>query len=407
MNQNSNYSDRMTILYPVNIRFPMERANSIQIVNTCRALAENGVMVYLLVRRMSNRKTDEMLKFYGLTPHKNLKIIKVPVINYDNHEFIWNKSFYVSVVLYIFYFLLFKKIDVFFLRDLGLAKLFIKLKKIFGYKIVYETHIISYIVSENQHLLFPMANPVGESKIAQIKAKESFVYKNSDAMFVLTNLLKHRIIDEFSVDGDKINILPDGVNMELFDSSDSDKRDGLVYIGQLYPWKGVDTLIEAMQFIDSKLTVIGGVPFEDDLIRLRKKSEDLNLDNKITFTGFMKPEKISQYLKKAKISVIPLPDNVIARDFTSPLKLFESMAAKTAVVASDLPSIREVIRDGENGLLFEPGNPKSLADKIKLILKDEELYKCISEKSYSESQKYCWNARAKSIIFVLRKLKIC
>jgi len=382
----------------------MERANSIQIINTCMSLAQNGIPVYLLVRRMPCQNTSEMLGFYGLAPHKNLKIIRVPAINYHNHEFIWNKSFYVCAVLYIIYFLIFKKINVLFLRDLGIAGLFLKLRKWFNCKIVYEIHIISYIVAQNQNVLFPMAEAVTQSKVDLIKAKETYVYKNSDALFALTDLLKQRISAEFSVEDGKIYVLPDGVNPKLFSGADLEKREGLIYIGQLYPWKGVDTLIEAMRYIDAKLTVIGGIDFEDDLIRLKKKSRELNLDKKITFTGFIKPEAISEYTKKAKISVIPLTDNVIARDFTSPLKLFESMASKTAVVASGLPSIREVIRDGENGLLFEPGNAQSLAEKINLLLDNDKLLNTITRNAYADSQKYTWNQRALKIISVLNKI---
>ena len=72
-----------SLIYPANIRFPMERANAIQIVHTCYALANKGVATYLLVRRMDSRTTEECLKFYGLKPHTNLHIIRLPVLNVD------------------------------------------------------------------------------------------------------------------------------------------------------------------------------------------------------------------------------------------------------------------------------------------------------------------------------------
>ena len=57
------------------------------------------------------------------------------------------------------------------------------------------------------------------------------------------------------------------------------------------------------------------------------------------------------------MAVVPLPDVLMSRYFTSPLKLFDAMAAGTPLVASDLDSIREILRDGENGVLVEPDSP--------------------------------------------------
>ena len=73
------------------------------------------------------------------------------------------------------------------------------------------------------------------------------------------------------------------------------------------------------------------------------------------------------------------------------------MAAKRPVVASDLPSIREVLNE-KNAVIVEPGNPKALAEGIKKILQDEELAGEISEKANRDVQQYSWEKRAEKIL---------
>jgi glycosyltransferase involved in cell wall biosynthesis len=79
------------------------------------------------------------------------------------------------------------------------------------------------------------------------------------------------------------------------------------------------------------------------------------------------------------------------------------MASRRPIVASDLPSLREVLRDGENAILVEPDNPKALAEGIKKVLDDPDLARRISKQAYDEIGKYSWNERAKRIVNFLKE----
>ncbi|MCD6460610.1 glycosyltransferase family 4 protein [bacterium] len=389
---------KKTIVYPINIRFPMERANSIQIIHTCRALAQCGVKVYLLVRRSCSLSDKQILAFYGITPHNNLIIKRLWVINYDGHPFIWNKSYYVCVLIYITYLLFIKKVDCFFLRDLALARVLIPFKNLFNFKLFYESHIVSYLMAQRQHLLFPATEPANSKKVSRIKQRESYIFNHSDIVITITRRLKEKIKEIFIIPDEKIQVIADGVDTESFKPDKNVKREGIIYIGQVYPWKGVDTLIEAMKYINTTLKVIGGIPFEDDLERLKNKARQIGIADKISFLGFIKPKDVASHLKTAKISVIPLPDNVMARDYTSPLKLFESMSSGTAVVASDLPSIREIISDGVNGLLYPPADPIALAEAVNKLDSDDALLNKITANALKDATQYSWKNRADRII---------
>ena len=83
---------------------------------------------------------------------------------------------------------------------------------------------------------------------------------------------------------------------------------------------------------------------------------------------------------------------------TSPLKLFEYLAAGLPVVAIDLPSMRLVLRDGENALLADPDDPAALPGAISRLLSDSALAECLAERGRRDVEGMTWAARAERIL---------
>ena len=81
--------------------------------------------------------------------------------------------------------------------------------------------------------------------------------------------------------------------------------------------------------------------------------------------------------------------------------MFEYMSAGVPIVASDLPTIREVLTDHENAILVKPGDSKDLAQGIMELLDDRELVNKLSKKAYEDVKQYSWDMRAERIISVL------
>jgi glycosyltransferase involved in cell wall biosynthesis len=104
------------------------------------------------------------------------------------------------------------------------------------------------------------------------------------------------------------------------------------------------------------------------------------------------------------VLVLPNPASAISTRFTSPLKLFEYMAAGRPIVASDLPSIREVLRHEENALLVEPGNPSALAAGVRRLLDDRALADRLSSAALADVQDYSWNRRAERLEVLLEQV---
>jgi glycosyltransferase involved in cell wall biosynthesis len=175
----------------------------------------------------------------------------------------------------------------------------------------------------------------------------------------------------------------------------------VVYAGQLYPWKGVDTLLAAMVSLpEATLTIIGGrgSPDDPDLVACQARAQELGIAEQVEFRGFVPHAQVRAALAGAGAAVLPLPDNLMARYFTSPLKLFDYMAAGVPIVASDLPTVGEVLEDGDNALLVPPEDPPALAAAIRRLLVNPGLADRLRRTAFEHVRAYTWDARAARII---------
>jgi len=389
----------LRIIYPANIRFPMERANSIQITSTCHALARAGVTVDLVVRRTGWQSTKECLAFYGLTPHGNLRVRRLPVLNTHWSLGLWNRSYSLGALAWMLGRCRLGGVEAITLRDLGLARILLKYKTLFRVPVVYEAHEISHIIYRDLHTHLADVPELDRAQLSRIEASERFVYAHADTVVSITQALAELIQETFAPAA-PITVIPDGAAVRP--QQKEERSDSITYIGQLYPWKGVDTLVHAMKLLAGRrLVVVGGLPYESDMERVRKLAEAEGVAERISFEGFVPPSEVARHLARAAVGVIPLPDNLMARCFTSPLKLFEYMAAGVPIVASDLPSIREILRDRENALLVPPGDAEALANAIGELLTDAGLASKLAARARQDVEDYTWDRRARAIMTVL------
>jgi glycosyltransferase involved in cell wall biosynthesis len=167
-------------------------------------------------------------------------------------------------------------------------------------------------------------------------------------------------------------------------------------MGSLHHWKGVDVLLEAMQYVHgARLLVVGGD--HETIERYKTIAQKYKVDGHVRFEGFISPGKRFQYFACTDICILPLKQFSISTYFTSPLKLFEYMASGKPVVASDLPSIREVISDDVNGVLVTPENSKSLADGINRLIENPSLGTRLAAQAAHDIKEFTWDKRAEKI----------
>jgi glycosyltransferase involved in cell wall biosynthesis len=103
--------------------------------------------------------------------------------------------------------------------------------------------------------------------------------------------------------------------------------------------------------------------------------------------------------------VVPFLRSAMTERHTSPLKAFEAMAAGRPIVASDLPSSREVLRHGENALLVPPGDAAALAAALRRLADDPALAARLARGAFEEAPRYSWDARARSLRGLLEEVR--
>jgi glycosyltransferase involved in cell wall biosynthesis len=219
----------------------------------------------------------------------------------------------------------------------------------------------------------------------------------------ITSELKRLIAERSGRRAEYIVVIPDGTNASGEEPGGARRREGVYYVGQLYPWKGVDTLIRAAAaYPEAEYVIIGGTEEpqadEPDINRLRQLALELEIASRVRFTGWVPYRDVSSLLRDAAVTVIPLPDTPFGRYFTSPLKLFDYMAAGAAIVSSDLPSLRDVLKNECNALLVPPGDPSALARAIQRLLSDESLAARLGKQARLDVQRYSWDARAARLL---------
>jgi glycosyltransferase involved in cell wall biosynthesis len=170
------------------------------------------------------------------------------------------------------------------------------------------------------------------------------------------------------------------------------------YAGHLYPWKGVDLVIEAVAAVtDTRALIVGGHEREPDLARVKALAVQLDCASRVRFTGLVPPSAVAAQLAECGVLVLPNPASALSSEFTSPLKLFEYMASGRPIVASDLPSIREVLRHEENALLVAAGDPQALVAGIERVRKDPSLGDRLARQAREDVRQFTWARRAERL----------
>jgi glycosyltransferase involved in cell wall biosynthesis len=167
----------------------------------------------------------------------------------------------------------------------------------------------------------------------------------------------------------------------------------ILYIGTLgiqsHP---VDLLLDAFANIikiipNAQLIIVGGGEDYDFLI---ERSRKLKISEHVVFTGRVAPEKIPEFIAAATVTVDPIKDDLTARA-RSPLKIMESLVLGTPVVTSDVGDRRNILNDGEFGILVPPGDIEGLTAGLIQILKQPLMRANLKEAAINNRERWFWD----------------
>ena len=390
----------MKILYLADIRFPLERANGIQSIETCHALASRGHDVTLIVRPDTHTPARDPYVFYGLPRIPALHVEVAPITGPPAARRTGYLTFSIGRALGR------ARQDLIFTRDLGLASLLLRLPAAMRAPVVYEAHTIAADAAAARPELLTNAATASASKLQRLAKRDARVWRAADGYVTITAGLARELERRFGP-RPRIAVVPDGVRVAgaaesaratEYTAHPDPKSFTIGYAGHLYPWKGVELIIEAVTALpDTQGLIVGGHERETDLARIKDLAVQLDCASRVTLTGPIPPADVAARLRAANVLILPNRKSAISTEFTSPLKLFEYMASGRPIVASDLPALREILRDEENALLVEPGNPQALVAGIRRIKEDPELGDRLARQARSDVRDFTWGRRAERL----------
>jgi glycosyltransferase involved in cell wall biosynthesis len=378
----------MKITVITNSRIPSLTANSIQAMKVTQALMQLGHEIRMFAPAETEPATREsLLAHYGLRIAPDLELL--PSIR------------------------LFKRFDFIFHAQRAARR--------------FNADLIYTWLPQSAVLALWMGYPVVLEMHADVAGKmgawwlrQFWKAKGKKVMTVTTSALRNALerSTKLKFPNEALFIAPNGVELEKYDRlpSPAEARhqlnlpEGLTvgFTGHIYPGRGADLLFElAKQMPQVNFLWVGGTPELVDF--WRAKLTEVKMTN-VTMTGFVKHEIIPLYQAASDVLLMPYSRSISASsgqdiaEVINPMKMFEYMASGRAIVSADLPSIREMLNEG-NAVLCgagELGNWESVIGEwkaaIELLLADEPCRQALTSQARKDVVQLTWVKREERIL---------
>ena len=395
----------MRMLYIANARIPTEKAHGMQIMKMVEAFARETDIRLVIPRRFQSKAMKQVKDVYAYYDvEKTFDITRIlsfnviPPLGSRLSEYLrallplfhWQGR--ICFGIFAAFYALAHRISVIYSRDIFSCFCLFLLRPFIRSAIYFEEH------DEFPRTLLG----------AKLKC---WLLQRINGIVVVNRQVKE-VYQKNKVPSKKILVAPNGIDPKLL-SIDVSKKEARLeldmpvdkkvacYTGHLYIWKGVNIAVQAMKELPSNflLYIVGGAP--DDVERFRKYVSDEEINN-VMLTGYVAPRMVHKYLAAADVLVLPnTSTDEMSRLYTSPLKLFEYMAARRPIIASDLLSIREILNE-QNAILVKPDDPKSMAAGIEKVAGSSSLGEKLAKKAFEDVRQYTWDTRRDNVLEFIR-----
>lgn len=387
----------MKILYFANVRIPTEKAHGMQIIKMSEAFSAAGIGLELVLPKRLNEpeyKGKNIFDHYRIKKNFQIKklLILDPIFLLRLPAGIYIKFQALFFIISLFWYLLFKKDKnqyVFYTRD----EYLLPVLQLFSKRVIWEGHSVS-----------------------KNKSKYLKYFKRCGRIIVLTDQLKQKLL-ELGLDQVKILVAPDAVDLSVFAIKLTRQQarkelnlppDKLIlgYTGSFKTKgadKGIEGILKALKTLSANyknlvFIAVGGN--QEDISYYQKLARQHNLAHKVLFLAPVSQNQLAIFQKAFDVLLMPFPKTEHYAYFMSPMKMFEYMAAERPIVATDLPSVREVLNQN-NSILVKPDDPQDLARGISQVITDKKLVQNLSNQAAGDVKQYTWDRRAQNIIQVL------
>lgn len=279
-------------------------------------------------------------------------------------------------------------------------------KKRFGYKTLFEVNGLPSIELKYHY------PGLDSNLLSKIKEQEIATLHLSDAIICPSHVTRDYIAS-LGLDRKRVTVIPNGVSPSDFTPSPLPSRKArvpiLLYIGTLADWQGLDVVIRALPKIleqqPVQLRVVGRGRSRQRKL-LTKQIQKMGVEENVVVQPAVSHHEVPAVIAESDICLAPLGLN--DRNVTQgacPIKVLEYMASSRPLIASNMPIVRELVREDVDGLLFSPNDPDDLARQVLTLLNDSELSNRLADSATERAlTKFTWHEAQKKLIKVYSKL---
>lgn len=361
---------------------------------------ETGVGIYLknLIWNLSIIDNENTYYFFSSSFKDRFDRKKLPC---SSNFFLLDYPFPVSLINFLWNRVNFPKIDFFVFKKVD---------------IVHSPHpllIPTYgkcIITVHDLFFFKSPDSTVREMRRDFPAKVAYSIERADGIICPSNFTKYEILKLFKCKEEKIRVIPHGVDekfkrepeegeVERVKSKYSLPPRFILFVGNIEPRKNLEVLIDAFNVFkeelkDYKLLVVGEKVFGFE--KIKKKIERMKMERDIIFTGYVENEELPIIYRLSSLFVFPSLEEGFG------LPVLEAMASSVPVLASNTSSIPEVA--GDCALYFSPYSPFDIAEKLKLVLKNESLRKNLIEKGKKRVEEFSWRRCAEKTLEFYREI---
>lgn len=208
------------------------------------------------------------------------------------------------------------------------------------------------------------------------------VINEADSIVCISNALREKCINEYGSDPEKVTIIPDGINMNMFYPRDNgeisefidskyDAKYKILSVGRIVPSKNIETLLQAIDLVKGELEDVThlhlGLGKKESIENITSLRDEIGLNGTTYFLGGKKQSELPFYYSWADVYALPTLWEGLGR------AQIESLACETPVVTTNYAPMTEVVTHGYNGLTSDPKNHEMLAEKIMQVLTNKPL----------------------------------
>ncbi|MCL5411612.1 MAG: glycosyltransferase family 4 protein [Patescibacteria group bacterium] len=237
--------------------------------------------------------------------------------------------------------------------------------------------------------------------------------RRSKKIIVPTQFTKQKLIDKLDVPAEKIAVTYEAADQNFFEWGKKQISDGkikqilckyglskpyLIYVGNAYPYKNIDRLLEAMKLMNPNIKLINPCTRSAFYDRLGDKVRQLGLQNRVVLPGFVPDEELAVLYRAAEVYVFPS----LSEGFGIPM--LEAFASGLPVAASNASPLLEV--GGKAAVYFDPYSPSDMAKKIEEVATNREMRRELIKKGFERAAEFSWRRTAEETLKVYKNALI-